>query len=69
MKDHVDSYEARGTAGAVEALFAEIERYLDAVAVFRALGSEPTWRPERASDVVTRIRACLGPHELNVSGP
>ena len=29
-------------------LMAEIERYLAAVDVFRALGCEPAWRPESA---------------------
>jgi hypothetical protein len=30
-----------------EALIGEIERYLDAVAAFRAAGCEPRWRAER----------------------
>lgn len=29
-----------------EALADEVVRYLDTIAVYRALGCEPTWRPE-----------------------
>lgn len=31
----------------LDELMGEIERYLDAVAVFRALGHEPAWQEER----------------------
>jgi hypothetical protein len=34
-----------------DTLLGEVERYLDAVAVFRALGLEPSWRPERPYEV------------------
>jgi hypothetical protein len=32
---------------AAEKLIEEIDRYLAAVDLFRALGCKPTWRPER----------------------
>lgn len=36
-----------GTEPEGRALLAEVERYLDAVEVFRAAGREPRWLPER----------------------
>jgi len=35
--------------GATDRLIDEVERYLDAVVVFRALDCEPTWRYEEDS--------------------
>ena len=53
--------------GELDPLTVEIERYLAAVDAFRALGSEPTWRPEQPSDFVARVRAWLEPCEQGVS--
>jgi len=36
-----------GTEPDGRSLLAEVERYLDAVEVFRAAGREPRWLPER----------------------
>ena len=51
----------------IETLCAEIQRYLEAVALFRELGLEPCWRTEQPSSVVARVNAWLEPHERGVS--
>ena len=42
------SHAAEFDAPVIEQLIAEIQRYLAAVALFRTLGQEPSWRPEAA---------------------
>ena len=52
----------------IAVLIAEIERYLEAVEVFRELGYEPRWRAEAPSQLVLRVREWLEPHESQMSG-
>ncbi len=53
----------------IEGLVSEIQRYLGAVALFRELGHEPSWRAEALpSELVLRVRAWLEPCEPRVSG-
>jgi len=54
---------------AIEELLSEIERYLGAIELFRALGHEPSWRPElRFEYTAARAAGCLELHESHVSG-
>jgi hypothetical protein len=50
-----------------DALLSEIERYLEAIALFRELGHEPRWRPETTSGLVLRVREWLEPRESHMS--
>lgn len=51
-----------------DALLSEIERYLEAIALFRELGHEPQWRPEMPSRLVLRVREWVEPRESQMSG-
>jgi hypothetical protein len=42
----IDMLKTRVDASALAELFREVERYLSAVALFRAEGCEPTWIAE-----------------------
>jgi len=57
MEQSIESLEMLVAGIRGDDLVAEIQRYLDAVALFRELGCEPRWRSEAlpASDVVQRI--------------
>jgi hypothetical protein len=66
MTDGADTIET--ATEAAEELVSEIERYLGAVELFRALGHEPSWRPEPRSEPIARVAAWLEPHESRVSG-
>ena len=48
-----------------EKLTSEVERYLEAVAVFRALGCEPRWRSD--SEVPSRVVTLIAPYIDHVS--
>ncbi len=50
---------------AVEQLIDEVGCYLEAVALFRALGHEPRWRSEAASG--SRVIALIAPYIDRVS--
>ena len=51
-----------------ENLLREVDRYLEAVALFRELGHDPTWQAEEApSSLVRRVRKWLEPCEPRVS--
>ena len=67
MKQRADTIGA--AVDAIEELVSEIERYLGAVELFRALGHEPSWRPElRFESAAARVAAWLEPRESHVSG-
>jgi hypothetical protein len=63
-RDRLRTCEPRTTD---DVLAAEIERYLDAIALFRELGCEPAWLPETPSGLVVRVQAALDPFEQRVS--
>jgi len=69
MKHVVETSEPLVFEESVEELVSEIQRYLGAVALFRELGHEPSWRAEALpSELVLRVRAWLEPCEPRVSG-
>ncbi len=69
MEHVTESAEALVFEESVEELVSEIQRYLGAVALFRELGHEPSWRAEALpSELVLRVRAWLEPCEPRVSG-
>lgn len=69
MENALESTEAIAFGESLEQLLTEIERYLGAVALFRELGHEPSWRAEsHPSALVLRVRAALEPCEPRVSG-
>jgi hypothetical protein len=47
-------------------LVEEIDRYLTAIDLFRALGCEPTWRPESHAEAVSLERSLRGHQEHRV---
>ena len=54
--EHLDQSIAQlASAARPSGLIAEVERYLDAVAAFRELGHEPSWRAEMPSVLVLRV--------------
>jgi hypothetical protein len=68
MEHVVERSEGQSLVGSVEELVSEIHRYLEAVAVFRELGHEPSWRPEPfASELLVRLRPWLEPCEPRMS--
>ena len=69
MKHVVETSEPLVFEDSIEELVSEIHRYLGAVAFFRELGHEPSWRAEAfPSELVLRVRAWLEPGEPRVSG-
>ncbi len=69
MKHVVEPSEPLAFEESIEELVSEIHCYLGAVALFRALGHEPSWRAEALpSELVLRVRAWLEPCEPRVSG-
>jgi hypothetical protein len=65
---HGHPYEPPSSTEPLEKLMAEIERYVDAIELFRALGHEPSWRLEGPSELVVRVRRWLEPCEPRMSG-
>jgi hypothetical protein len=57
--------EAPPIEGSVMELIEEIEKYLDAVELFRALGHEPSWRSEPGSEGL--VIALISPYIDRVS--
>jgi hypothetical protein len=60
--------DAHSRLSETENLHREVDRYLEAVALFRELGHDPTWHAEEApSPLVRRVRMWLEPCEPRVS--
>lgn len=65
-QEHQDAHSRLSET--TENLLREVDRYLEAVALFRELGHDPTWHAEaEPSSLVRRVRKWLEPCEPRVS--